>query len=107
MIASGKGSYRAVRAEWTGRPASAPSVAAQVRGSRIAVWASWNGATEVAGWEVLTGASPESLAPAGRAGRTGFETAMSVPAGARYVAVRALDAGGGELGRSRTLDTEK
>lgn len=100
-ITTGKGSYRAVRAPWTGRPADRPRVEAQTRGRRIAVWASWNGATEVARWEVLAGDERDALEPVGGAERDGFETAMSAPA-ARFVAVRALDADGAELGVSRT-----
>ncbi|CAA9474503.1 MAG: hypothetical protein AVDCRST_MAG38-1559 [uncultured Solirubrobacteraceae bacterium] len=104
IIASGKGSYRAVRSPWTGRPSSLPSIASQRRGARLAVWASWNGATEVARWEVLAGDSPEALSPAQRLASTGFETAISLPAAPRYVAVRALDAEGRELGRSRVVE---
>jgi Arylsulfotransferase (ASST) len=97
------GSYRAQRADWTGRPRTRPAVAAQRRGDRVAVWASWNGATEVARWEVLGGASAGALEPVGGADRRGFETAISVPAGPRYVAVRALDARGTVLGSSRAV----
>jgi Arylsulfotransferase (ASST) len=101
-LTTGKGSYRAARAEWTGRPTTAPKVAAQRRGSRVAVWASWNGATEVARWQVLAGDGPDALQPSGGARRDGFETAMSVPRAA-YVAVRALDADGAELGTSKAV----
>jgi hypothetical protein len=100
---AGDGSYRAIRAAWTGRPATRPDVAAQRRDGRVAVWASWNGATEVARWEVLGGDRPDALTALGSAPRRGFETALSVPAGPRYVAVRALDAGGAVLGTSRTV----
>jgi len=101
-LTTGKGSYRAARAEWTGRPTTAPKAAAQRRGSRVAVWASWNGATEVARWQVLAGDAPDALQPAGGARRDGFETAMSVPRAA-YVAVRALDADGAELATSEAV----
>jgi len=94
-------SYRAYRAPWTGRPASLPAVAAERRGSRLAVYASWNGATEVARWEVLTGTRTTALRSVGGGRRTGLETALSVPAGGSYVAVRALDAEGRVLGTSR------
>jgi len=97
------GSYRALRSEWVGRPTTAPRVAAQRRGDRVAVWASWNGATEVAHWEVLGGASPDALERLGGWARTGFETAMSVEGRPRYVAVRALDAGGTVLGTSAAV----
>ena len=78
--------------------ATAPAVAAQRRGDRIAVWASWNGATEVARWEVLGGASPNTVAVIGGGARDRFETTLSVTGRHAYVAVRALDAGGAVLG---------
>jgi hypothetical protein len=102
-LTKGKGNYRAIRAEWTGRPSTPPDIATQRRGDRIAVFASWNGATEVARWEALTGASAEALRPAAGARRAGFETALSVPADQPFVAVRALDAAGNVLGTSRAV----
>jgi Arylsulfotransferase (ASST) len=97
------GSYRVQRAPWVGRPLTEPDVAAQRRGGRTAVWASWNGATEVARWEVLAGDSAESLAPVGGRARSGFETAISVDGRHAFVAVRALDRSGAVLGTSRTV----
>jgi Arylsulfotransferase (ASST) len=96
------GSYRASRADWTGLPVTRPDVAAQRRGGRVAVWASWNGATEVARWEVLGGDARDALAVVASARRRGFETALSAPA-SRYVAVRALDGSGAVLGTSKTV----
>jgi hypothetical protein len=72
------------------------------------VYASWNGATEVASWRVLAGSSPAALRPAASAPRSGFETAIAVagaPAGA-YVAVQALDAAGTVLASSRAVRVE-
>jgi hypothetical protein len=66
------------------------------------VYASWNGATEVAHWRVLAGPRPGRLAAVARAPRAGFETAIQAPAAA-YVAVEALEAGGGVLGTSKTI----
>jgi hypothetical protein len=102
-LTTGKGNYRAVRAEWTGRPATTPDIATQRRGDRLAVFASWNGATEVARWQVLAGASADALQPADSARRNGFETTLSVPAGQAFVAVRALDSAGNALGTSRVV----
>jgi hypothetical protein len=102
-LTAGKGNYRAIRAAWTGRPATPPDVAAQRRGDRTAVWASWNGATDVARWEVLAGASADALQPAGSAPRDGFETALSAPGAPGFVAVRALDSAGNVLGTSRAI----
>ena len=49
-------SYRAVRSPWTGHPTDLPAVAVR-RGSgdEMTVYASWNGATDVASWTVLAG----------------------------------------------------
>ncbi|HEX8714345.1 MAG TPA: hypothetical protein VF706_02160, partial [Solirubrobacteraceae bacterium] len=67
------------------------------------VYASWNGATEVASWRVLAGPSPTSLAPVAGAARSGFETALAAPslASRAYVQVQALDARGTVIGASR------
>ena len=68
------------------------------------MYASWNGATQVARWQVLAGASETSLAPAGSAARSGFETTIRT-AGAAFVAVQALDASGAVLGTSKAIPT--
>jgi len=96
-------SYRAFVAPWSGQPASPPAVAAIAASGAHAgatVYASWNGATEVASWEVLAGASPTSLKPAENAPKTGFETAIPLAAAraGSYVAVQALNAAGTLLG---------
>jgi Arylsulfotransferase (ASST) len=97
------GSYRAYRFPWTARPAAPPDVAARRRDGGVTVYASWNGATEVARWRVLAGASADALEPAVTARRKGFETAVSVRTGAPFVAVEALDASGAVLGTSRAI----
>jgi hypothetical protein len=97
-------SYRGYRFAWTGAPAGAPSVAAAAAsGGRVTVYASWNGDTRTASWRVLAGASPQALAPVATAARGGFETAITTPAAAPYVAVQALDAGGAVIGTSGTI----
>ncbi len=97
-------SYRAYRFEWSGTPASAPGISASVgRGGSVTVYASWNGATGVAAWRVLAGSSPHTLAPVGGAPRSGFETAMGLPAVGPYVQVQALSASGAVLGTSAAI----
>jgi hypothetical protein len=96
---SGNSSYRAYRFPWTGRPVTPPSVAAEASGDHTYVYASWNGATEVASWRVLAGSSPSALRALGTGRRYGFETKLTIPA-ASYVAVKALDARGHVLGTS-------
>lgn len=78
--------YRALRFPWRGRPPGAPS--AVVRGSTV--YASWNGATDVAAWRIEPGG------PLVR--RTGFETALPLHAPGHVVA---LDARGRALGSYR------
>jgi hypothetical protein len=97
--------YRAYREPWVGRPLTAPAIAAELRdGGGVTVYASWNGATEVAGWQVLAGPAATSLAVVGTAPRRGFETQIRLPAAADFVTVRALDASGAVLGTSRVVD---
>ena len=101
-IARGQDTYRAYRFPWVGTPAAQPSVASTSGGQNV--YASWNGATQVARWQVLAGATAESLAPASSAPRTGFETRIRTD-GAAFVAVQALDAAGAVLGTSKAIST--
>jgi hypothetical protein len=88
---------------WSGAPKTTPSVVAKAASSgRLAVSVSWNGATDVASWRVLAGASPGALAPVASAAKQGFETTIAAPAGA-YVAVQALDGAGAVLAVSATV----
>ena len=93
----GTQSYRDFRFAWTGLPTHSPAfvVEGSAEGSAT-VYASWNGATLVAGWRVLTGTSPAALTPAAEAPRSGFETAIPLPPGAPppYLTVQALNAAG-------------
>jgi Arylsulfotransferase (ASST) len=97
---AGDQSYRALRFNWTGTPANRPALA--VRGGHGAgtVYASWNGATLVASWRVLVGATTRSLEPVAQAARSGFESPIPLPPGTaeRYLTVQALDATGRVLG---------
>jgi hypothetical protein len=106
QLAKGNDNYRAYRAQWTGRPATAPSVVAKkAQGTaRIRVFASWNGATDVARWELLAGPSPDDLRRVAAASREGFETAITGSSSGRYVAVRALSKAGHVLGASKAIE---
>jgi hypothetical protein len=99
-------SYRTYRFPWSGQPTNGPAIAVAPRsGSALTttVYASWNGATTVASWQVLGGASSAALAPVASAPKGGFETTVSVPGSPAYVAVQALDAAGNVLGTSHTI----
>jgi hypothetical protein len=95
-------------APWSGHPAQPPALAAVASVGAHAgatAYASWNGATEVASWQVLVGSSSSALKPAGSAAKTGFETSIPLSAAAtgQYVAVQALASTGAVLGTSRTI----
>ena len=98
-------SYRAYRFPWSGSPTAAPSVAFTAASSSTpaTVFASWNGDTRTALWRVLAGPSPHALTPLASAPRSGFETAIELPAAAPYLAVQALDAGGSVLASSEAI----
>ena len=103
-LTRGKGNYRAIRERWTGMPATKPAVAARrTRAGRMLVYASWNGATEVARWQVLAGRSAKRLRGVASKARDGFETEIAAKSRASHVAVRALDARGNVLGESRAV----
>jgi hypothetical protein len=94
-------SYRSFRFRWNGTPAEPPAFAFQPgAGGAGTVYASWNGATLLASWRVLSGPSADALAPIAQAPRSGFETAIALPPGAagRYMTVQALDAAGNVIG---------
>jgi len=96
-------SYRGYRFQWTGTPAAPPSIADSVVHGALTVYASWNGATSVASWRVLGGATSRRLSPIASAAKSGFETAVTTPGAPAYVAVQALDASGAVLGTSDTV----
>lgn len=94
-------SYRAFRFPWSATPASRPAIAVSAgAGDSATVYASWNGATAVSAWQVLTGASSASLAPVATAPSTGFETSVAVGSPETYLAVQALGSNGQVLGTS-------
>jgi hypothetical protein len=103
-------SYRAYRLSWVGSPSEPPAVAAAPASSGKAgaagpldVYASWNGATQVASWRVLAGASAKALAPVAAAPRAGFETTLTTPGPEAYVEVQALAGTGAVLGTSKVI----
>jgi Arylsulfotransferase (ASST) len=104
-FSKGDDSYRAYRFAWAGMPDTKPSVAvAKAGGSTATVWASWNGATQVVAWRVLTGLNGDHLSVLdGPIPRKGFETTITAHTDAPYIAVQALDASGRILGTSAAV----
>jgi hypothetical protein len=101
---NGADSYRAYRAEWTGRPADDPAVAAtRTEDGRVTAYASWNGATEVARWQLVAGTDAQRQHPVATVPKAGFETALTARTEEPFVRVRALGADGTVLGTSRAV----
>jgi Arylsulfotransferase (ASST) len=101
-------SYRAFRFPWSGHPGEEELAVAAERGSsqgdEVRLYASWNGATEVARWRVLAGSKPGRLKPVGSAARReDFETTIVVSTSEPYVGVRAEDSSGSVLGASKPV----
>jgi hypothetical protein len=95
------GSYRAFRFPWSGQPRTRPALRAATPGRKVTqLWASWNGATDVAAWRVLAGGSPGALKPVRTYRSRGFETAITAPTTARYLVVQALSVKGAVLRNS-------
>ena len=97
QLIKGDPTYRSFIGDWLGHPTELPAVAARRRPGGATVYASWNGATEVASWSVLAGAAQTTLKKVGAAPKSGFETAITVPAKGPYFAVEARDAKGRAL----------
>lgn len=91
-------SYRVRRRKWTATPGTRPAIAARKDGSNIAVHLSWNGATEVSQWKVIS-ESTSSASKTVVAPRTGFETTVLI-APTDSVSAVALDKSGRVLGRT-------
>ena len=90
-------SYRTLFTDtWVGSPYYPPSGA--VRGQTV--YASWNGATQVARWKVLAGSSTSALRVVASAARTGFETAIRLRQSHPVYDVQALGTHGQVLGTS-------
>lgn len=85
--------YRAYQRRWVGYPTTQPSLVVNATHGAV----SWNGATEVAAWEIIVGG-----ASTGKVQKTGFETTFKVPGGSgQGVQVKGIAADGSVLGASQ------
>jgi hypothetical protein len=100
FVSAANNSYRAYRSEWHATPADSPAAAAITAGGKTTVYASWNGATEVAKWHVLTGASATVLTSGPTVAKADFETGIALPGAVAFAQVEALDGSGKVIGRS-------
>lgn len=93
-------SYRALLTNmWVGTPYYPPRGAVQ----GMTAYASWNGATEVARWQVLAGSNAKHLAVVASKLRNGFETAIPLQHHYDKYKLQALSATGHVLGTSKTF----
>jgi hypothetical protein len=94
--------YRALYSpNWVGTPYYPPSGTARRSRGRTTVYASWNGATQVASWQLLAGPDAAHLAAVAAKTGNGFETAIALKQGAyRLLELRAVDAQGQVIGTS-------
>jgi hypothetical protein len=97
--------YRAFRFPWNARPASPPALLASLNdtGEETIVYASWNGATDVASWRVLAGKQAGALKSQAVIAATAFESSTTLPQKQAFVAVQALDSAGHVLATSSTV----
>ena len=85
-------------------PVRPAAVAERTSENYLEVYVSWNGATEVAAWEVLAGPDPGQLETLGSIPRDGFETAMLVQTSEPCIAVQARHRSGRVLGTSQPVE---
>ncbi len=98
---TGYGTYRAFRFPWTATPASPPTAVGYLNADgTTAVHAVWNGATEVASWQILAGDSSGNLSVVTTVPWNGLDTEASVPGSPAEVQVIALDVSGNVIGTS-------
>ncbi|MGI9005117.1 MAG: arylsulfotransferase family protein [Streptosporangiaceae bacterium] len=99
-LTKGDPAYRSYIGDWAGHPTDPPAAAARHHAGGAMVYASWNGATEVASWAVLAGRTSSTLTQVGAAHKHGFETAIPVRAKGPFFAAEARDAKGRRLSAS-------
>lgn len=95
-LALGADSYRLFARDWAGVPAEPPVVVRDGDGLVV----SWNGATEVAAWQVLAGPDHDRLEVVDEVAWAGFETTLPAPPDAAAVAVQAVDGAGEPLSQA-------
>ena len=102
-------SYRAFRFPWQGTPATPPALAYKLDGNTLILGYSWNGATDVASYQVYGGTSPQSLGVIDVKPKNDFETQSqfsNLPQSECYFQVAAMDANGNEMARSQIISTD-
>jgi hypothetical protein len=93
--------YRSYRFPWSATPSGSPTASALANADgTMTVHAVWNGATEVATWQVLAGSAPGALSPVGTTPWNGLDTSTTIQGTYDYVEVVAADSSGATIGAS-------
>ena len=95
-------SYRAYKNCWKGKPCYSPKIAIVDN----SVYASWNGSTETRFWKLYAGRCPKNLKCVARVSKEGFETKIETSNPGPYYQVKALNAKGKIIGKSKIIHTE-
>jgi hypothetical protein len=104
-LASGYNTYRAYRFPWVGTPTTSPTVTVrQNADGTMTVHVLWNGATEVAKWQVLGGAASSALQPVATVAWNGLDTTIPVSTQVPFVQLIALNAAGATIGTSTVVN---
>jgi hypothetical protein len=97
-------SYRTYRYLWYGEPSTPPSLYVSSPASGPAtIYASWNGATDVAYWRLSAGPTAASQTAIAVFPKTSFETSLTVANRGPYYSVQALDQHGRVLNTSAVV----
>lgn len=105
------GSYRAFKyplSGWVGKPLTSPNISWDTSDEKV--YLSWNGATEIAKWQLYTADNVNSIdwTMLTSAAKVGFETVIDMASIKKklstYVRGKALDSNGNELGYTDATD---
>src|SRR5205807_6172189 len=83
-------SYRGFRFGWWGQPKTPPNIATVASNKGTTVYASWNGATDIASWRVVAGSARSKLTAVGTIPNRYVEGSTNLTRSAPYFAVQAL-----------------
>ncbi len=96
-------SYRALLKPWVGLPLYPPSGAARSVTGATDVYASWNGATQLASWRLLAGKGAAPLHEVSSAPKRGFETELKLKGTYNVFKLQALDSAGHVIATSKSF----
>jgi hypothetical protein len=104
VMAQGYSSYRGYRFQWTGAPTTSPTaIAFQNSDGTLSVHAVWNGATQVASWQVMGGETASTLGVISTVPWNGLDTVLPISGSVNDIQVVALNSAGAAIGKSATI----